>query len=43
MNPQGDTNHDIRGSLWHRWDLHFHTPREMWGQIFILDFVFGFR
>lgn len=18
--------HDIRGSLWHRWDLHFHTP-----------------
>ncbi len=26
MNPQGDTYHDIRGSLWHRWDLHFHTP-----------------
>ncbi|HEY5750615.1 MAG TPA: AAA family ATPase, partial [Chryseolinea sp.] len=19
--------HDPRGSLWHRWDLHFHTPR----------------
>lgn len=18
--------HDVRGSLWHRWDLHFHTP-----------------
>ncbi len=26
MNPQCDTYHDIRGSLWHRWDLHFHTP-----------------
>ena len=20
------TAHNIRGSLWHRWDLHFHTP-----------------
>src|SRR6266545_2178587 len=18
--------HNVRGSLWHRWDLHFHTP-----------------
>jgi len=22
----GQTQHDIRGSLWKRWDLHFHTP-----------------
>ena len=21
-----DCRHDIRGSLWRRWDLHFHTP-----------------
>ncbi|MBL9171425.1 MAG: hypothetical protein JNN07_27075 [Verrucomicrobiales bacterium] len=23
---QTDSSHDPRGSLWHRWDLHFHTP-----------------
>lgn len=25
-NPQSARSHSIRGSLWNRWDLHFHTP-----------------
>lgn len=26
MTSQVPISHNIRGSLWHRWDLHFHTP-----------------
>ncbi len=26
MRSYAHTQHNIRGSLWHRWDLHFHTP-----------------
>lgn len=26
MTPTASTPTDRRGSLWHRWDLHFHTP-----------------
>lgn len=26
MTASSISQHDVRGSLWHRWDLHFHTP-----------------
>jgi hypothetical protein len=26
MDTRINPTHDVRGSLWHRWDLHFHTP-----------------
>ena len=26
MTPEDNSIHDPRGSLWNRWDLHFHTP-----------------